>query len=105
MEAELYEPAAAPDPVSLDRVDHKADDCRVDAVREELRAFRHTAGNYRCRSGTEHEVEHERRPVEIAVVRENAESRHSAESRERVLAHHQTEAEKCENNGSYTKVH
>ena len=105
VETELHQPAAAPYPVRFYRVYHKADNARINAVRQELRALCHCAGNDSCRSRAEHEIEHEGRPVEMRVVGEYAEGGHSAEPAQHVLAHHKTEAEKCEHDCADAEVH
>ena len=58
MEAELCQPAAAPDPVAGDGVDDQADGGGVAAVGAELRALGHRAGDDGRGSGAEHSLEH-----------------------------------------------
>ena len=63
---EVEEPALrVPDPTSFDGVDREADDGTVDTICREFRALCHRAGNNRCRSGTEYEVEHETGKVKL----------------------------------------
>ena len=58
VEAELCQPAAAPDPVAGDGVDDQADGGGVAAVGAELRALGHRAGDDGRGSGAEHSLEH-----------------------------------------------
>ena len=59
VEAELTEPAAAPDPVRLNGIDDGGDNAGIDAVGQEFCALRHRAGHDRGGRGAENEVEHE----------------------------------------------
>ena len=45
MEAQLCQPAAAPDPMAGDGIDEQRDGRRIDAVGAELGALRHRAGH------------------------------------------------------------
>ena len=60
--------AAAPDPVSGDRIYHQADRCAVDAIRFEVCPLRHGSGDDRRRCRTEHGLENS-----IAPCRKRAE--------------------------------
>ena len=72
MEAQLAEPAAAPDPVTGDGVDDEADGRRVEAVGAELGALCHGAGNDGGGGGAEHSLEHhvdpQRQAAEIVAA-------------------------------------
>lgn len=63
VEAHLADEAAAPDPVTGDRVDHRRYDHGIDAVGRELGAFGHGAGHDGRGGGTEYGLEDQRRPV------------------------------------------
>ena len=58
MEAQLAEPAAAPDPMCFYRVDQQADDTGINTIRGKLCPFCHSTGHDgRCRCA-EHQVEY-----------------------------------------------
>ena len=71
VEAQLCQPAAAPDPVRLNGVNQRGDDSGIHAVGEELRAFCHCAGDDGRRRRAENEVKDEVREIEIRVRGEN----------------------------------
>ncbi len=62
MEAQLGQPAAAPDPVTGDGVNDQADGCRIQAVSAELGALGHGAGHDGGGGGAEHRLEHHIHP-------------------------------------------
>ena len=105
-EAHLSQPAAAPDPVSLDRVNDRADNAGVDAVAEEFRSFCHRAGNDSCGSRAENEVEHElSTSVEVRETAENVEVRNTDQTEERILAEQESETKKDKYYCADTEVH
>ena len=57
MEAQLRQPAAAPDPVAGNGVDQRGDHQRIDAVGDKLGALSHSAGHDGGGGGTEHRLE------------------------------------------------
>ena len=59
VEAHLSQPAAAPDPVSLNGIDKSGDNARIDAVRKELCSFCHSSRNDGSCCCAEHKVEYE----------------------------------------------
>ena len=61
MEAQLAQPAAAPDPVAGDGIDESGDAEGVDAVGDELGALRHGAGDDGGSRGAEHGLEDQER--------------------------------------------
>ncbi len=68
--AKVAEPAAAPHPVSVDRIEECGDRDRVYEIRRELESLGYCARDDRCCGGGEHHLEHEvtveRDVVEIA---------------------------------------
>ena len=108
MEAELGEPAAAPDPVTGDRIDKRTDHGAVDAVGDEFGAFRHCAGDNGCRGGAEDGLENRVGPQRDgksheAVVALNEEVK-PADQRAGT-GEHQAKAEEPEDGGTDGKVH
>ena len=67
VEADLAEPATAPDPVRFDRVDDRGDHARVYAVGQKLCTLRHSARNDRSGCSAEYEVEYKAGEVEVCV--------------------------------------
>ena len=72
MEAQLCQPAAAPDPVAGDGVNDQADSGRVAAVSAELGTLCHGAGNNGCCRCTEHGLEHGINPKGHALRQDGA---------------------------------
>ena len=114
MEAELTEPAAAPDPVGLDGIDDEAYHGGVDAVGGKFRSLGHGAGDYRRRRGAEDEVENEIAGAgkslrgggyELLEAAEKVEVRLAYEAEERILAHHQRIAEQRKDDRPDAEVH
>ena len=108
MEAELGEPAAAPDPVSGDRIDQERDQNGIDAVGGEFRTFSHRAGDDRRRGRTEDGLEEEvdqRRIACIAGVIVSDEEIRRADDAADVFPEHEPEAQDPENDGTKRKVH
>ena len=68
MEADPCQPAPAPGPVRLDRVNDRGDHRGIDTVGDEPGAFCHCAGYDGCRRRAEHQVKDERRPVKAGIV-------------------------------------
>ena len=97
MEAQILEPAAAPDPVTGNRVDQEADEDRVDTIDGELRPFCHGARDNRRRSGTEDGLENQERHVREARVVSNVEILdkriRDTDDAVKVRAEHEAEAE------------
>ena len=103
VEAKLRKPAAAPDPVSLYRVDEKGDNCRIDAVGGELCAFGHSTRNDCCGGGAEHKVENKVGSVGKSVGRafdkglevcEKIHIGYTDQSEKGILTHHKGITEK-----------
>ena len=109
MEAQLGEPAAAPDPVAGDGIDECADDGAVDAVGDKLGALRHGAGNDGGGGGAEHGLENRvgpqrhREEAKEAVVLLNEEV--EAADQRAGAREHKAKTEKPENRGTDGKVH
>ena len=104
MEAQLSQPAAAPDPVCFDGVDQSGNDGGIYTVAEELGPLCHGTGYDGCRGCTEHKVEYEVRPVEILICRKDIESRLSDEPYQ-VLSQEKTETDQDKYNTTDTEVH
>ena len=58
MEAQLGQPAAAPDSVSFNRIDYQGDYTGINTVRKELGAFSHGTGYDGRRCGAEYKVKY-----------------------------------------------
>lgn len=108
MEAKLGEPAAAPDPVSGDRIDQERDHNGIDAVGGEFRTFSHRAGDDRRRGrtedGLEEEVDQRRIACIAGIIVSDEEIRHADDAAD-VFPEHETEAQDPENDGAKRKVH
>ena len=100
----LRQPAAAPYPVCLDRIDDCRDHCGIDTIGNELCTFCHGTGNNRCRCCAEYQVEYETGPVKVCIVRENVETR-LADDADQIFAAQQTETDQNEYHCAETKVH
>ena len=109
MEAHLAEPAAAPDPMTRDRVDDHADEDAVNAVSGELRALCHRAGDDCRRRRAEHRLENHIRHRRIArVVRDLPvlyEEIRRADDAADVIAEHQAKADDPEDHRAEREVH
>ena len=109
MEAQLAQPAAAPDPVAGDGIDEGGDAERVDAVGDKFGPLRHGAGDDGGRGGTENRLEdkvgEERDPCgeDGRIVALN----HGVQSADQRTAagEHQTEAQKPVGGRSDAEVH
>jgi len=109
MEAQLTEPAAAPDPVAGNGVDQQGDGGRVDAVGAELGALRHGAGDDGGGGGAEHGLEDSVGPQgnaggkDMAVILHN----HGVKPAEQAgaRAEHNAEADEPEAGGADAEVH
>ncbi len=104
MEAELRQPAAAPDPVRLDGVNQRGNDGGIHAVGEELRAFCHCAGDDGRRRRAEDEVKDEVREIEIRVRGENVKTG-LADKAHQVFAQQKREANQDEHHCADAEVH
>ena len=108
MEAQLRQPAAAPDPVAGNRVDKCADRYAVNTIRDEFGPFRHSAGNNSGRRRAENGLEDKihrggNRQAEEAVI-----LRHKgikASDQRAGACEHQAETENPVNRGAESKVH
>ena len=104
VEARLCKPSSAPDPVCLYGVYDSGNDCGVDAVGNKLRPLSHGTGYYGSRSCAEHQVEHEGREAEIAVVPEKGIAYPPGKA-PHILPAQQTVAHHNEHHCAYAEVH
>ena len=96
MEAKLCEPAAAPDPVTGNRVNNRRDNHRVNAVCRELGALCHGTGNDGRSSCTEYGLEDQGRPV-VSAHRQSPSAKKSKPPKNGLCrAEHDAEAEEPE---------
>ncbi len=106
MEAQLAQPAAAPDPVARDGVDDQADGCRVNAVGAELGALSHGAGDDGGGGGAEHSLEHhvdpQRQGAEVVAA---PDERVKAADQSAGAAKHNAEADDPIAGSADTKIH
>ena len=104
VEAKLCEPAAAPDPVTGNRVNDRRNNHRVNAVCREFSALCHRTGNDGRGSCTEYGLEDQSRPV--VALTDNAVSEEIKAAEERACrAEHDAEAEDPEDRRAERKVH
>ena len=105
VEAQLAQPAAAPDPMPADRVNDQAYGYAVNAIRKELGALRHRAGDDGGRRGAEHRLKNDERPGrERAAVIAQDERVEPADQRA-VPREHDAEACQPKGNGAEGKIH
>ena len=111
VEAHLADEAAAPDPVTGDRVNHKADHKTVYTVRREFCTLSHGTGNDSSRGCTEDSLENQKCP-ERNTVRKHCASviclgGNSADSSEEAVScsKHNTETNQPECRSTDTEVH
>ena len=104
MEAKLCEPAAAPDPVTGNRVDDCRNNHRVNAVCRELGALCHRAGNDGSGRRAEHGLEDQRRPVVALADYAVSEEIKAAEERA-CRTEHDAEAEDPEDRRAEREIH
>jgi len=104
MEAQLCQPAAAPNPVCLDGVNQRGNDGGIHAVGEELRALCHCAGDDGRRRRAENEVEDKVREIEIRVRGENVKTG-LADKAHQVFAQQKREANQDEHHCADAEVH
>ena len=99
MEAQLSQPAAAPDPVTGDRINNCRNNHGIDAVRGELGSLCHCTGNDGCSGCTEYGLKDQRRIVQTGGEYINAADQCAG------TAEHQACAEQPENRGAQAEVH
>ena len=75
VEAQLSQPAAAPDPVCFHRVDQSGDHAGVYTVGQELGTLCHCAGNDGCGGCAEYQVEYKVGVVKVFVCGEDIQTR------------------------------
>ena len=105
VEAQLGQPAAAPDPVAGDGVDDGADHQAVDQIRGELGPLRHRAGDNGGGGGAEHRLEDDERArgERLAVIAADKEVQPADERP--VPRKHQPEADGPEDQGAHREIH
>ena len=104
VEAQLSQPAAAPDPVRLDGIDQGRDDAGVDAVTQEFGTLCHSAGDDGRRSGAEDQIEYEVGPVEAPIGCEDIKAG-LADQADQILTQQEAEADENEDHCTDTEVH
>ena len=104
----IAEPAAAPRPMSLHRIDDEGDEETVDAIHGKLGALRHGTGHDGGRRGAEDGLENQEalggQSRIVGIEREVAEVGHSHEARP-VAAEHEAEAHEPEEHRTDHEVH
>ena len=104
MEAKLCEPAAAPDPVTGNRVNDRRNNHRVNAVCREFSALCHRTGNDGRGSCTEYGLEDQSRPV--VALTDNAVREEIKAAEERACrTEHDAEAKDPEDRRAEREVH
>ena len=104
VEAHLRQPAAAPDPMRLNGIDHSGDDRGIDAVRKKFGSLRHCARDDRGRGGAKDQIEDEAGPVEVGIVGEDIQSGLSDEA-DHILAQQKACTDHDEKDCSDAEVH
>ena len=105
MEAELAQPAAAPDPVAGNGIDQRADYQAVNAVRREFCTFCHSAGNNGGGCGTKYSLEDQpNKSGDVGIIIALDKEVRCADQPADVCAEHQAEAQDPEYGSADTKV-
>ena len=104
VEAKLCEPAAAPDPVTGDRIDDRRNNHRVNAVCREFGALCHRTGNNGRSSCTEYGLENQGRPV-VALTDNAVREEIKAAEEWACRTEHDAEAENPEDRRAEREVH
>ena len=99
MEAQLRQPAAAPNPVAADRINNSTDNQAVNAINKKVGTLGHSAGNNRCGRCAEHSLEDEVRRARIAcaIITMYEEVRRTDKAAD-ICAKHQAETDNPEHN-------
>ena len=109
VEAQLGQPAAAPDPVAGNGIDHGGNEQRIDAVGDKLGALGHGARHDGGGGGTEHRLENEEREERDSVRQDGgivAPHKGIKSANDGPCAsEHQTEAQQLENRCADAEVH
>ena len=111
MKTELGKPAAAPDPVTGNRINHQTDDQAVNTIRKKFGTFCHGTGNDGGSSCTEDGLENEKSPERNAVRCHGCSiigfRGDTADLTEEAVAgsEHDTETDEPEDRGSDTEIH
>ena len=106
MEAQLRQPAAAPNPVAADRINNSTDNQAVNAINEEVGTLCHRTGNNRCCCCAEHSLEDEERRARIAcaIITLYEEVRRTDKAAD-IRAKHQAEADNPEHYRAKAHIH
>lgn len=99
------QPAAAPNPVSFNWINNRADNRAVNAVSRKLCSFRHGAGNDCSCGGAENKIKYEAVPVVCIKIREQTHCGQSEESAQSVLTEQQSASQKNKYHGAYAEIH
>ena len=109
MEAQLAQPAAAPDPVTGNGIQEQRNTGRIDTVCRELGALCHRTGNNGCRGRAEHGLENRERPKGYARGKDMAVISHDQgiqlAKNGTARTKHDTEANQPETGGADAEVH
>ena len=104
MKANLCKPAAAPDPVRLNRINQRRNHTGVNAVAQKLCPLRHCPGNDRRRGRAEHQIKYEVRPVKTLVGRKDVEPG-LADQPDHVLTQQKTKADQDKHHRADAEIH
>ena len=106
VEAQLAQPAAAPGPVTFDRVDEQGDESAVNQIHGELGAFCHGTAHDRGGRGAEHGLEdQETLHGEVTLVERQVTPVGGTDEAGAVAAEHEAETDKPEQQGAEHEVH
>ena len=106
MEAEFRKPAAAPDPMTGNGIDQRAQYGAEDQIGGKFRPFRHGAGDDRRRGGAEDGLENQKSKggIRSGVIPSHQKVR-CADEAEVGSAEHQTKAEHPKDHGAHAEIH
>ena len=104
VEAELSEPAAAPDPVGFNGINQCGNHTGIDAVGQEFSALCHGTGDDGGCGGTEHQIKYKAGKIEFVIGGEQIKAG-LANKAEKIFAHQKAEANDNEYHGADAEVH
>ncbi len=104
MKSHLCKEPAAPDPVRFDRIDHRRDNCGINAVGYKFCPLSHGTRNDRRRRRTKYQIEDKVGPVKAFISRENIKSRLSDKAKH-IFSQQKPKPDQDKYHRTDTKIH
>ena len=114
MKTNLTQPAASPDPVSLDRVDDQTDHARIYTISRKFCPLCHSPGNDRCRCRTKDQIEYKvtcicksfsRSGDKLFKMQEQIQIWLAEQTKQCIFSHHQSISQKGKHNSTDAEIH